>query len=119
MRAKEFLKEDEDQFDIANPAIIRARYFPDMDKYYELYRLTLDMAAHNSETKNDIDGTGWPSSNNAVMLAYTKQEDDLINKTLKKRGYKQKRTSGDKSTELDGLHTTSPVAKIKKNRYGI
>lgn len=119
MRAREFLKEDENQFDISNPAIIRARYFPDMDKYYELYRLTLDMATSNTDLKNDIDGTGWPSSNNAVMLAYTKQEDELINKTLKKRGYKQKKTSGDKSRESEDLNIVSPVAKIKKNRFGI
>jgi hypothetical protein len=119
MRAREFLKEDEHQFDISNPAMTRARYFPNMDRFYELYRLTLDMASSNSDTKNDIDGTGWPSSNNAVMLAYTKEEDDLINKTLKKRGFTQKRTTSHKSSELTNSNKLSPVAKIKKNRFGI
>lgn len=123
MRATEFiLTEDEQQFDMSNPELTRARYFPDMDKYYELYRLTLDMAGINTPKEqrvNDIDGEGWPASNNAIMLAYSKADDDIINKTLKKRGFKQKITSDGDSQEDVKINKVSPVAKPKKNRYGV
>lgn len=123
MRAREFiLTEDEHQFDMSNPELVRARYLPDMDKYYELYRLGLDMAGINTPPEqkvNDIDGEGWPVSNNAVMLAYSKGDDEIITKSLKKRGYKQKMTSDGDSREDHGINKTSPVAKPKKNRYGV
>ena len=123
MRANEFiLLEDEDQFDMSNPELVRARYFPDMDKYYQLYRLTLDMARINTppdQKNNDIDGEGWPASNNAIMLAYTQGDDDIIRKTLKKRGYKQKMTSDGDSQESKNINKMSPVAKPKRNRYGV
>jgi hypothetical protein len=123
MRARDFiLLEDDDQFDMSNPELTRARYFPDMDKYYQLYRLTLDMAGINTppdQKVNDIDGEGWPASNNAVMLAYTKVDDDIINKALKKRGFKQKMTSDGDSNEHKHVNKVSPVAKPKRNRYGV
>lgn len=123
MRADEFiLLEDDQQFDMSNPELTRARYFPDMDKYYQLYRLTLDMAGINTppdQKVNDIDGEGWPASNNALMLAYTKGDDEIIRKTLKKRGFKEKMTSDGDSHEAPKINKTSPVAKIKKNRYGV
>ena len=123
MRAREFiLTEDENQFDMSNPEMTRARYFPDMDKYYELYRLTLDMAGINTPPEqkvNDIDGAGWPASNNAIMLAYSMGDDDIINKTLKKRGYKQKMTSKGDSQEPDKINKKSPVAARRPNRWGV
>ena len=123
MRANEFiLTEDENQFDMSNPELTRARYFPDMDKYYELYRLTLDMAGINTprdQKVNDIDGEGWPAANNAIMLAYSQGDDDIINKTLKKRGFKQKMTSAGNSSEPDKINKTSPVAARRPNRWGV
>lgn len=123
MRAREFiLLEDENQFDMSNPEMTRARYFPDMDKYYELYRLALDMAGINTppdQKVNDIDGEGWPASNNAIMLAYTKGDDDIINKALKKRGHKQKMTSKGDSREPDKINKKSPVAARRPNRWGV
>lgn len=123
MRAKEFiLTEDEDQFDMSSPELTRARYFPDMDKYYELYRLTLDMAGINTppdQRVNDIDGEGWPAANNAVMLAYSQGDDEIIKKTLKKRGYREKMTSDGDSHEHQHVNRTSPVAKPKRNRFGV
>ncbi len=123
MKAKEFiLREDDNQFDMSNPELTRARYFPDMDKYYELYRLTLDMAGINTpadQRVNDIDGEGWPASNNAIMLAYSQGDDEIINKTLKKRGFKQKMTSSGNSSEPDKINKTSPVAKRRPNRWGV
>lgn len=122
MRAKDFITEDENQFDMSNPELTRARYFPDMDKYYQLYRLTLDMAGINTPPEqrvNDIDGEGWPASNNALMLAYTQGDDEIIRKTLKKRGFKEKITSDGDSREASKINKTSPVAKIKKNKYGV
>jgi hypothetical protein len=119
MRAREFLTETEEYFDLSNPAILRARYFPDMDRFYELYRLTLDIVSNNEEMRHKVDDLGWPASNNAIMFAYTDQEDKTINTVLKKRGYKQTKTTSDKSKELKSVHTTSPVAKIKKNQFGV
>lgn len=123
MRARDFiLLEDDDQFDMSNPALTRARYFPDMDKYYQLYRLTLDMAGINTPPEqkvNDIDGEGWPASNNAIMLAYSQGDDDIIRKTLKKRGFREKITSDGDSHEEHHTNTQSPVAKPKRNRFGV
>ena len=123
MRAREFiLREDDNQFDLSNPELTRARYFPDMDKYYELYRLTLDMAGINTppdQRINDIDGEGWPASNNAVMLAYSQGDDQIINKALKKRGFKQKITSVGDSAEPEQINKTSPVARRRPNRWGV
>ena len=117
MRANEFiLLEDEHRFDLTNTELTRARYFPDLDKYYQLYRLTLDMAGINTPPEqkvNDIDGEGWPASNNAVMLAYSQGDDDIIKKTLKKRGFREKITSDGNSSEEAKINKTSPVAEIR------
>ena len=117
MRAREFITENDHRLDLSNPQIKGARHMPDMDKYYELYRLSLDMA----EATDEITGEriGQPVSNHVVMLAYTDGDEQILNKAMRKRGIKYRSTTSRHSQELNDTNKSSPVAKPKRNRYGV
>lgn len=117
MRAREFITENSNRLDFNSPQIKGARHMPDLDKYYELYRLSLDMAEATDEIKGTAEGV--PVANHVVMLAYSDGDEEILNKAMRKRGIKYKTTTSRDSRELGDTNTASPVAKPKRNRYGI
>lgn len=123
MRAKEFLPEAQNkQHDNAhgfepvdsNP-MVSTYAFPDMpgNNAYRAYRFAMAMANHNLDHK---DG---PTSQYAVISAYSKGEEEIIKAAMKKTGERALKVSNKGSTEPKNTNNTSPVAKIKKNKYGI
>ena len=55
-----------------------------------------------------------------LLSTYTDEEMDMVQKAmLKVGGGKIENWSGKRSQEIPGINTTSAVAKIKKNKYGI
>jgi hypothetical protein len=55
-----------------------------------------------------------------LLSTYTDEEVEMINYAAKQVGAgKIRKLSDNRSTELDNTYTTSPVAKKKKNRYGV
>lgn len=119
MRAREFLRENSKKYDFNDPSLPRARTFPDMDQYYEFYRFGIDMAQASSDDGITNDGSAYPTHDYVATLGYSKADDEIINKAIKKRGYKQKMTSPGRSQEHSDVNASSPVATVKRNRYGV
>ena len=119
MRAKEFIKEDVVQNDLSHPSLRPVMHFPDMDRYYELYRMSIDMAELGSPEGIEGDDKGWPVKDHAVMIAYSDADEKIIKQAVKKRGFKYRKANRTHGQEVNDVYATSPVAKPKKNRFGI
>jgi hypothetical protein len=92
--------------------------YPEMPGYYyDMYRFGVHMAGspddHHPMDKRSAAG------NHLTTLAYTSADQEIINKSKKAMGLKNKRIASDKSTEPNDTNTVSPIAKPKKNKYGV
>jgi len=114
MRAYEFLIEREMTPKYSDP-LPKASTYPDMPSSspYDTYRFGMGMADHTKYHENG------PAKNKAVTVAYSRGEDEIIAATEKKLGQKSELLANDESKEQPGTNTTAPVAKKKKNRYGV
>lgn len=114
MRAKEFIVERELP-GRKSDTLSTTYHFPTMpaSSAYKAYRFGLAMANHEAEY---IEG---PSGNNAVIVAYTAEEEEIIKAASKKTGHKGQLLANRGSTEPESTDTQSPVAKPKSNRYGV
>jgi len=106
MRAKEFIKEDHMFNGDTSPRILS---FDKMSNY-DYYRFGMDMAG-GEDMDRDTDLCSH-------YIAYTDADVDKIKAAAKKNGMNVKSESGPTEEPTDTDHT-SPVAKRKKNKYGI
>jgi hypothetical protein len=83
--------------------------------YYHKYRVGIAMAC--SPDTGGVSNIG-PTSDDMVTIGYTAADRDITDRAYKAMGYSKKKITSDKSREHDA-HTVSPVAKPKKNRYGV
>ena len=114
MRAKEFIVER--SFPKRKSGPMSTTYaFPTMPSAnsYAAYRFGLAMADH---TINYSEG---PTSNSAVIVAYTPEEEEIIQGGTRQTGHKSKLVADRGSNEPQSTDTQSPVAKPKRNRYGV
>jgi len=114
MRAKEFIIER--SFPSRKSGPMKTTYaFPSMpsSNSYSTYRFGMAMADH---TMDHPDG---PTSNSAVIVAYTPEEEEIIKAGTRQTGHKGVLVADRKSQEPGSTNDTSPVAKAKKNRYGV
>ncbi len=116
MRAREFIVEYHNPLDFTHPSMQNARYLPNIDKYYELYRLGLDMAQVGADGKIEGPAEGDPAGEAAVLIGYSDADEKIINTALKHRGHKQVKSSKGNSKELEDTHAVSPVAKFKPTK---
>jgi hypothetical protein len=88
--------------------------FTDMDPGHEYYRFMMQAAA----SPNDIPIT---TTVRAIPFAmpYTKEDEDMLHHALKRMGKKHTHITPSKGDDPKTANTTSPVATIKKNRYGV
>jgi len=84
--------------------------------YYNMYRFGVHMAGSPGEQGMDAQS---PSANQMSLYAFTDAEQDIIDKSKKDLGYKGKKLSNNRSEEPEGTNKFSPVAKPKKNKYGV
>jgi hypothetical protein len=114
MRAKEFIVERKYK-DRKSKPLSTAYNFTSMpgDSAYRIYRLGLAMA------NPDIENTMGPSAANAVVMAYTDEEEVIVLRASKKTGDAHKLLTDKGSTEQKSTDTVSPVAKPKRNKYGV
>jgi hypothetical protein len=109
MRAKDFITEVKKGkvHDYQEKAIVGATSFPQIDQGYGLYRFGLAMAS----SPEDIDSNGVHELNNRpVTLCYSKAEEDIINKALKKLGLRQgSKLTSQGSDEPKDTNKTSPM----------
>jgi len=114
MRAKEFITER--GFSKRKSGPMSATYaFPTMPSAnaYAAYRFGLAMADH---TLNYSEG---PTSNSAVIVAYTPEEEEIIQGGERQTGHRGTLVADRSSHEPTGTQSQSPVAKPKRNRYGV
>jgi hypothetical protein len=114
MRAKEFITEREMPKPVSR-AMSTAYHFPTMPSSdaYQAYRFGIAMADHKTHSKYG------PSSNHAVIVAYTTEEEEIIKGAESEMGHKGKLLADRGSHESNSTETQSPVAKLKRNRYGV
>ena len=91
-----------------------------MNSDYVAFKLGQAMAGTDGKTVPDIDAKSWHGKKKTVH-PYTEIENEMFKKAAKAVGAKYDDVNhGDmRSLELDSVHKTSPVAKPKRNKYGI
>jgi hypothetical protein len=114
MRAKEFIIERQIP-QRRSDALSTTYHFPTLpsSNAYAAYRFGMAMADH---TINHSEG---PASNSAVIVAYTPEEEEIIQAGTRQTGHKGKLLANKGSEEPGSTDTLSPVAKPKRNRYGV
>lgn len=116
MRAREFLNEaNGEMHPYTEKQVANIMVMPELDQFYEFYRFMTAVAMapdHDPTTETDL-------ANMPAAYAYTKADEEKLRHGLKILGKKGKwMTSGEASEPKDtGVH--SPVAKVKKNKYGV
>ena len=113
MRAKEFITERSFSKRKSGPMSTTFQ-FPSMPSSdgYQAYRFGLAMANH------EIAPTS-PTSQHAVISAYTPEEEEIIRAGERATGHKRQIVADRGSHEPDSTETVSPVAQAKRNRYGV
>jgi hypothetical protein len=114
MRAKEFIVERE-LAQRKSSVLPTTKAYPGMPSAnpYEIYRFGMAMANH------DITHAEGPTSNYAVITTYAPEEDQIVAAAEQKTGHKGQLVADRKSHEPNNTGTLSPVANIKKNKYGV
>ena len=113
MRAKEFITERE-MPERKSRALNTAFEFPTMPSSdgYQAYRFGVAMANHEEPPYG-------PTSQHAVISAYTSEEEEIIHAAERATGHKGRLVADRGSREPDSTGTHSPVANPKRNRYGV
>ncbi len=127
MRASEFIKESREgsiQDDVAD-ALPAAYVIPELQNQdpYKQYRFGLALAYARGTAGIQSDFTPKSSwGENQVVVCYGSKDEELINQALKSVGLSsssKKLISTKGSTEVADVNKSSPVATIKKNKYGV
>ena len=87
---------------------------------YTAYRLGMAVAGADGKTPPDIDAKSWIGKSKSTH-PYTKEEQDMLKQAYDAVGAEwDDVNNGDlKSHELDTIYKDSPVAKPKRNKYGV
>ena len=89
--------------------------YPDMTSAnpYDMYRFSVAMADHTNPPKEGVLG------NRGMVVAYTPEEEAVIKAAERVTGHKGKLAANRGSKEPKSTVTQSPVARPKKNRWGV
>ncbi len=87
---------------------------------YVAFKLGQAMASTDGKSKPDIDGKSWHGKKKTIH-PYTEVENEMFKQAAKVVGanYEDLNNGDMRSLELETTNTTSPVAKPKRNKYGI
>jgi hypothetical protein len=92
------------------------------DRVYELNRIMMAVASSDGVTplSPKIDPESWAGRNN-IAVPYTKEEQAMLKQAFVAIGsHHEDMNHGDtRSMELKSTYTDSPVAKPKRNKYGV
>ena len=113
MRAKEFIIERE-MPQRKSSTMNTAFEFPTMPSSdgYQVYRFGVAMANHKQPPYG-------PAGQHAVISAYTSEEEEIIHAAERATGHKGRILADRGSNEPLSTDILSPVAKPKRNRYGV
>ncbi len=87
---------------------------------YVAYRLGLALACTDGSFVPDMDAKSWVGKSKSTH-PFTAQEQQMLEKAYKAVGasYKDLNKGDLKSHELDSTNNASPVAQVKRNKYGV
>lgn len=92
------------------------------DRVYELNRVMMAVAASDgvNPLSPEIDAESWAGRNN-IAIPYTEIEQKMLRQAFGAVGshYKDLNNGDLKSQELKSVNKTSPVAKPKRNKFGV
>ena len=125
MRANEFISETRDtkMTKRQNQSTAGVHLYGDSEHVsgdYTSYRLGMAVAGADGTNKLDIDPKSWVGKKKSTH-PYTQAESDMLKQAYKAVGaeYKDINKGDMKSKELDTTNKVSPVAKPKRNKYGV
>ena len=116
MRAKEFLKEANKKGQVRNGLKHSGPYakrYDDLDTFYDMYRLGVALANDKAPSRGVV-------SNSPTVWVRNDEEAEMLANAERTMGIKGTVVvpQGD-SEELPNIETVSPIAKIKRNKYGV
>ena len=119
MRAIEFINEGSKPIRrSAKAAIPNMQMFPQLDNgnVYSSYRYGVALAGSPEESNVDQESV---TNSKMVTIAYSDGDAEIINKANKKMGINARAVTDKTSHESATVETSSPVAKPKRNKYGV
>jgi hypothetical protein len=130
MRAKEFINEATQKnhgkaskvsgrADAALPGVFVQRQLRNTDTYMQM-RYGIALAAARAEQAGEVEfsqETAW--AENFINGMFVPEDEETIMLASKLMGVTPTRITDNKSREPNNTGTTSPVAKPKRNRYGV
>ena len=95
--------------------MVKTLAFPGMPSSnpYKAYRFAMAMANHEIK-----DETG-PTNEFAVVAAYTPGEEEIIQAAMQQTGERAITVADRGSSEPKSTNTVSPVAKPRRNKFGV
>ena len=89
--------------------------YPDMTSAnpYDMYRFSVAMADHTKPPAHGV------IDNHGMIVAYTPEEEAVIKHAERVTGHKGRLAADRGSHEPKSTNAQSPVAKPKKNRWGV
>ena len=125
MRAKDFIteKKQSKMTKRQNQSTRGVNTYSDAERWnsdYVAYRLGMAVAGTDGQIEPAIDSKSWIGKSKSTH-PYTQEEQEMLKKAYKAVGasYKDENHGDMRSLELDTTNKTSPVAKPKKNKYGV
>ena len=90
------------------------------DRFYELNRVMMAAASANGKDPIDVDPESWIGRYN-IAIPYTKEEQEMLKQAFKAVGSEwHDLNNGDfSSKEVESTNKNSPIAKSKRNKYGV
>ena len=129
MRAREFIIEDNivkngkkprHDAEMALPAAHRVA--GTADRHYDLNRIMMSVAASDHKRGVPVPVSSWAGKNN-IATPYTKAESDMLKRAYRAMGADWddalKPNYKELSLETDEVNRVSPVARSKKNKFGV
>lgn len=118
MRAKEFISEQQIEGEERHtlPATYILPNLPNQDPYLQ-YRMGLQLAAAGPDMYKPAADSPW--GENMAVTAYSSGDEEILKQALKQSHQAAELITTAKSEEPKSINKTSPVAAVKKNRYGI
>jgi hypothetical protein len=99
---------------VSQAGAVHAKRYDELDTYYSMYRFGIAMAGHHK------DGPAHgPAQDKFTVWAYTDGDEEIIKQAEKNFGSRGTEIAKGPSRETENIHVVSPVAKVKKNKYGV
>lgn len=131
MRAKEFIREGfkpkshgkpervSARVDATLPGVFVQQQLRNTDPYMQ-YRMGMAVASARAHQNGDVDFDQESAfGENLVQVMYASADEETIKMASKMMGVSPTKITDNASREPDSTGTISPVAKSKKNKYGV